>query len=87
MKTFEEYMTTFEYQHFLKDNHSLNDYGLWEILAEDSNPDFAGSHIMPRIAIVEGTFEQAIRYGVSLPEFYTWGSGGSFKKLPEVIKL
>lgn len=75
-------------QNLIKE-HKLSDVGKWEILGEDPNCDFGGSHIQPHIAYVEGTLEKALLYAVKQPNWYTWGAGGSVKAIKEslIIKL
>lgn len=56
--------------------HFLSEYGIWEIRGEDSNAELSGAHHVPKLAIVEGTLDDAIRYAINLPRFWTWGGGG-----------
>lgn len=73
----------------LMKKHNLSDFGKWEILGEDPNCDFAGTHTQPHIAYVEGTLEEAIKYAVKQPRWETWGGGGTIKPIDEklIIKL
>lgn len=69
--------------------HKLTDHGQWEIVGEDPNCDLAGTHINPHIAYVEGTLEEAIKYAVKQPKWYTWGGGGNIRPIMQknIIKL
>lgn len=67
-------------------NHSLEEYGVWEIRGEDPNCDFGGYHHEPYLDTVECTLEKAIKYAITLDRWFTWGSGGSIKKV-ETKKL
>ena len=73
----------------LIEKYELTYYGIWEILGEDPNCDYAGSHHQPHIAYVEGTLEKALLYAVKQPKWLTWGGGGDIKPIPEklIIKL
>lgn len=82
---YEKFTNTYSYKQLMK-NHSLKDYGIWEILGEDPNCDMGGSHHQPSLEIVEGTLEKAIQYGVELPGFWQWGSGGNIIKRENQIK-
>jgi hypothetical protein len=66
--------------------HSLNEVGIWRILGEDPNCDFGGHHFQPELGAVEGKLEDAIRYAVKFPNFYTWGGGGDIQKV-EIKRL
>lgn len=73
----------------LMKEHKLSDVGVWEILGEDPNCDYAGTHVQPHIGYVEGTLEKALLYAVKQPNWYSWGSGGSVKPITEklIVKL
>jgi len=66
--------------------HSKGEHGVWEILGEDANAEFAGSHHQPSLAIVQGKLDDAIRYAVSLPRFWTWGGGGDIKRRTDITE-
>lgn len=76
-----EYLSTWSGKDLLK-NHSLDETGLWKILGEDPNCDLGGHHYTPELGLVTGKLENVIAYALTLPHFYTWGAGGSFKKVP-----
>lgn len=84
----DKFLRGFYGERLMKEHH-ISDYGLWEILGEDPNCDYSGSHIQPHIAYVEGTLEQAILYAVKQPKWNTWGTGGNIKPIPDqlIIKL
>lgn len=66
--------------------HPRDRFGLWEIRGEDSNCDLGGSHHMPLLTRVEGTYEDAVALAISLDGFFNWGAGGSVE-LVEFSKL
>jgi hypothetical protein len=61
-------------------DHSVDDYGIWNIFGEDPNCDFGGSHHTPFIETVEGRYEHVVEYALSLPNFFTWGGGGHIEQ-------
>jgi len=61
-------------------SYFLNEKGVWRILGEDPNCDMAGSHSQPFLCLFSGTLDQAINHAISLPSFFTWGSGGTIIK-------
>lgn len=71
--------TTYAGQKLLVE-HSLTEYGIWEVRGEDPNCDFGGHHHEPKIGKVEGTLENAIRWAVAQSGFWQWGAGGSIKR-------
>lgn len=77
------------YGETLMKEHKLSDVGIWEILGEDPNCDFGGSHVQPHIGYVEGTLEKALLYAVKQPKWYSWGAGGTVKPITEklIVKL
>lgn len=80
-KNYEQYTTvSYEGRTLLK-NHSLSETGLWEVLGEDPNCDFSGSHHQPHLGVFEGTLDDVIRMAVELPRFWQWGAGGSIRKI------
>jgi len=79
-KSLENYRGTYEYTKLLE-KHSLNEVGVWEIKGEDPNCDFGGSHSQPYLATVSGKLSDVIERAVELPKFWTWGAGGSIRKV------
>jgi hypothetical protein len=77
---FNTYLQTWTGVALLK-QHQLDEFGLWEIRGEDANADFGGPHYEPYIATVQSTLKQAIEYAVNQNNFWTWGGGGSIKKI------
>lgn len=59
----------------LLQKHSLNEYGFWKIRAADTNCDFGGAHFQADLGTVEGKLTDIIDYAVTLPGFWSWGSG------------
>ncbi len=70
----------------LLEDYALDALGVWQIYGEDPNCSFGGYHHEPLLETVNGTLEQALRYAVQLPKFYSWGSGGCIKPV-KVIEL
>lgn len=56
----------------LKEN--LDTVGIWKVLGEG---DERGMN-QPLLATVEGKLRDIISYAITLPQFYSWGSGGDF---------
>lgn len=77
-ESIDRYLKTYSGQNLLKE-YSLYVSGIWQIYGEDPNCDMGGAHFTPLLDTVEGTLEEAIEYGVSLPRFWQWGSGGRFE--------
>ena len=63
-----------------------NQEGVWQILGEDPNCDFGGSHHEPALATVQGSYATAVEFALDLPGFITWGGGGKIKKV-EIIPV
>lgn len=59
--------------------YEMSQVGVWQIFGEDPNCDMGGSHIQPLLGTVSGELRAVIEYGVTLPAFFQWGSGGTFK--------
>lgn len=76
--SFQTYLTSWAGSRLFKE-YSPDEYGIWEIYGEDPNCDMGGSHIEPLLETVEGRLEDVVQYGVTLPRFWQWGSGGRFK--------
>lgn len=64
----------------LLEAHNLSETGKWKILGEDPNCDLGGIHVMPTLAVYFGTLEEAVKYAIDLPNFWTWGGGGKLIK-------
>lgn len=60
--------------------HSLEEYGIWQVRGEDSNCDLGGHHYMPELGIFEGYLKDVLQVAVELPGFWTWGGGGDITK-------
>lgn len=67
--------------------HTLDEYGVWEVRGEDQNCDLGGSHHMPFLGRFEGTLSDIIDYAVDLPNFWTWGGGGEIRKSSAIKKI
>ena len=83
-----DYLKTYSGQSLLQ-KFKLDYVSKWEILGEDTNCDFGGSHHQPHLAYVHGTLEKAIGFAVETKGFYTYGSGGDIKEIKEkdIIEL
>ena len=68
----------------LLERNKIGDVGTWQIKGEDPNADFGGHHHQPDLGIYSGTLGDCIKYAVALPNFWTWGGGGSISKV-EVV--
>lgn len=86
--TVDSFLRGYSGQKLMKEYH-ISDYGIWEILGEETNCDYNGPHHQPHIAYVKGTLEKALLYAVKQPKWKTWGNGGVIKPIPEklIIKL
>jgi len=62
-------------------DHDREAQGTWRILGEDANCDLGGSHYEPELEVVSGTYRNVVNYALTLPRFFTWGSGGRITKL------
>lgn len=60
--------------------------GIWRIEGEDPNCDLGGQHGNPYLKTVEGSYDDAVMYALTLPGFIGWGYGGNITKV-EVVKL
>lgn len=60
--------------------------GIWCIRGEDPNCDFGGNHRKPILGYAEGKYEIVWLYAQSLPQWCTWGDGGSLE-LIEIKKI
>jgi len=76
---YRQYFNTWAGKELMR-KHSLLDVATWQIKGEDPNCDFGGPHHQPDLGLYHGSLEQAIKYGIKLPNFWTWGGGGSFTK-------
>lgn len=65
----------------LLEKYRLSEFGTWQIYGEDNNPDWNSSHHEPLLKTVQCTLSEAIDYAVSIDGFFTWGAGGSIKKI------
>lgn len=61
----------------LLEKHKLDETRTWHIKGEDPNCDWGGSHHQPDLGYFTGTLNDCIKYAISLPNFWTWGGGGS----------
>lgn len=82
---FVNYLNGYDGQELVK-KYTLDSYGIWKIEGEDPNADFGGHHNPPFLGIVEGKLNDVIEYAVTLPNFWSWGAGGSIKKI-DVVKV
>lgn len=68
----------------LAKKHKLDEKGMWEVLGEDPNCDLGGSHVQPKLGLVEGTLHDALKYGLSHNQWYSWGGGGDIRKVTTI---
>lgn len=71
----------------LLENHSLDEYGVWQVYGEDPNCDFGGYHHSPYLSTYEGTLREVLTIAVELGGFWNWGAGGEIRKAPDVVKV
>ncbi len=64
----------------LLENHTLDEYGIWQVYGEDPNCDFGGHHHQPELGVYEGILRDVVALAVELPGFWQWGSGGDILK-------
>jgi hypothetical protein len=62
-------------------DYPANEHGTWAIYGEDDNPDLGGPHYEPLLEICEGKLNDVVKRAVGLPGFYSWGGGGTIKKV------
>ena len=79
-KNFEKYTKVSYSGRKLLREHNLNEYGIWQVMGEDSNCDWGGSHYQPELGIYEGTLLDVVILAVELPGFWQWGAGGNIIK-------
>ena len=77
---FKDFCSSYSGKRILEE-YSLAEQGIWEIRGEDPNCDFGGYHHQPYLETVNCTLEKAIKYAVTLDRFFTWGAGGTIKKV------
>jgi len=65
--------------------HPLYEFATWHITGEDSNCVWSGSHHQPDLGYFTGTLEDCIKYAIDLPNFWTWGAGGSITEKKPLI--
>ncbi len=85
MNAYDKFASTYGFQKLLK-SHTLDELGVWEVRGEDPNCDFGGYHHNPYMYTLKGTLEQVITKAVKDPNFWTWGGGGTIRKI-EIIDL
>ena len=82
----DKYKGSYSYRALVQ-KHKLTETGTWKVRGEDENCDFGGSHYMPELGMFEGKLEDIVAYAVTIPRFWTWGSGGSIEKVGPPIKI
>jgi len=73
---YSRYLLTYSGRTLIK-QHGLNTTGFWLIKGEDPNCDMGGAHYKPDLGMVEGKLEDVINYAVAMPDFWSWGVGGT----------
>lgn len=84
-KLYQDFLSRYNGKELLK-KHSLFETGLWEVKGEDENADLFGSHHQPYLGTLEGRLEDVIREAVTMSQFWSWGAGGSIRKV-EIKKV
>lgn len=79
-KLLKKYQGNYSHEKLLE-SHNLDEFGVWEVRGEDSNPDFGGHHLTPYIGTVEGKLKNVIEWAVQQQRFFAWGSGGEIRKI------
>ena len=77
-KKFEDFMQTYSGRNL---KYPLDTVGLWEVLGEDPNCDWGGTHYQPRLGVYEGKLRDIIELAVEMSGFWSWGAGGDFRKV------
>ena len=76
----EQYEKTYNYADLIK-KYRLDEDGTWGVEGEDPNCDLGGSHIPPVLGTFTGKLEDVLNHVVTLSGFWTWGGGGTIKKI------
>lgn len=63
----------------LMERYPADTEGEWDIHGEDPNCDMGGYHHEPFLQRVTGRYADVVEYALNLPDFYSWGGGGSIK--------
>ena len=77
----------------LLENHTLDEYGVWQIRGADPNVNLGGYHHQPHqpdLGLHEGILEDVIRVAINMGGvFWGWGGEGSIKKYssPKINKV
>jgi len=54
---------------------------IWEVRAEDTNPDLHGPHCQKLLGYYEGKFYDVVDFALDMPGFFAWGAGGDIKEI------
>lgn len=76
----EQYEKTYNYANLIK-KYNLNEIGIWGVEGEDPNCDLGGSHFPPVLGTFTGKLEDVLNHVIALPGFWSWGGGGTIKKI------
>lgn len=80
----EKYLSTYGGKNL---KYKLEEHGLWQVFGEDPNCDLGGYHHEPELGFFSGKLKDVIATAVLLPNFWTWGAGGRFKKVSDVTSV
>lgn len=80
MSNYEKYLNTDSGKQ-LFEKYSKDEIGIWQVFGEDPNCDFSGCHSQPSLGFYDGFLQDIVYYAVDLPNFWSWGGGGDFKKV------
>ncbi|AGS81048.1 hypothetical protein [Caulobacter phage Cr30] len=85
-RAIDDFLNSYCYKGLKQQGYDLQTFGIWEVRGEDSNADFGGCHHEPYLGTVQGTMSQALKWGMKQKKWFSYGSGGSLRKI-EIISL
>jgi hypothetical protein len=75
-----KFLDTYNGKKLLAD-HTVEEYGTWQIYGEDPNCDLGGCHTEPSLGVREGRLQDVIVEAVAMDGFWRWGHGGRIDKI------
>lgn len=76
---YEKYLMTYRGKRLLE-QHSSDEYGVWKVVSETDDPGPGGGRGTD-MGLVEGRFEDVLRWATAQNGFWSWGSGGEIRKV------
>lgn len=76
---YEKYLKTFSGQRLI-DRHHFNEHGVWKVVGETDDPGPGGGRGTD-MGLVEGRFEDVLRWATAQSAFWSWGGGGDITKV------